>query len=188
MAKIKTNKKKVKADLDKWKIKETDDYGRKFVKVCKSASVNLQEKINRKIDNPTAFTKRSVGFKFNRTRRAIVSTIYIYDNQAVYLSPYFKGEDVTKFQPVAKNRTNAYGNIRQLNSKKYLKVKTKKGRTILIDPTKKNPRLKKNGKGKTVGRRLVAIKETTSRQAVLGSWKQNKKEILRMINNRMKLI
>ncbi|EKK8734052.1 hypothetical protein PPR94_003853, partial [Salmonella enterica] len=99
-----------------------------------------------------------------------------------------EGGDVTKMQPVAENRKNAYGNIRQLKSKKYVKIKHKNGTEILVDPTKKNGKVKKSGKGKTIGRRLVATLETNKRNAVLDSWIQNEQEIVRMVRNRMKFV
>lgn len=175
------NNRKVKRDLEKWRIKEGDNFDKKLTKVCKLASVQLQRKINGNIDKPTNFTQNAVGFKFNRTSEGTVNTIFIKDIQAKYLKPYIEGECVTKMQPVAEDRKNQFGNIKSLKSKRYVKVKHKNGKEILIDPKKK-----RNKKG--VSKRLVAIKETNTRRAVLGNWESNAKEIIRMVNNRMKLI
>lgn len=179
---------KFKKDLEKWRIKQEDNFDKKLTKVCKLSSEVLQRKINGRVDKPTPFTKNAVGFRFKRSNGNSTNTIFIKDIQAEYLTPYFEGGDVTKMQPVAENRKNTYGNIRQLKSKKYKKIKHKNGREILIDPTKNNGRVKKNGKGKTQGRRLVATLETHDRQAKLDSWEQNSKEIFRMVKNRMKLV
>lgn len=178
---IKTNVKKVKQDLEKWRIKESDSFDKKVTKICKLASVHLQRKINGNIDKPTNFTQNAVGFKFTRKKTETVNSIFIKDVQTKYLLPYFEGKDVTKMQPVAEDRKNQFGNIKSLKSKRYVKVKHKNGKEILIDPKKK-----RNKKG--VSKRLVAIKETNTRRAVLGSWESNAKEIIRMVNNRMKLI
>lgn len=185
---VKTNKEKVKRDLEKWKIKQTDSFSKKFTKVCKMASVRLQEKINKKVDRPVNFTKNAVGFRFEKHKRYTENIIFIKKIQARYLGAYIEGDTVSKFQPVDESRKNAYGNIKQLKSKKYRKIVHKNGRQILIDPTKKNGKLRKNGKGRTVGRRLIATMETHKRKITLGTWKENKKELVRMINNHMKLI
>lgn len=180
--------KKFKRDLERWRIKEEDNFDKKLTKVCKLASVALQRKINGRVDRPTPFTKNAVGFRYERAKDGTTNIIFIKDIQYDYLEPYFEGGDVTKMQPVAKNRTNSYGNIRQLKSKKYTKIKHKNGSEILIDPSKKNARLKKNGKGKTIGRRLVATLETHKRKPALDSWKQNGQEVIRMVKNRMDLV
>lgn len=182
----KASAQRVKKDLNKWRIKQEDSFDKKLTKVCKLSSEVLQRKINGRVDKPTPFTKNAVGFRFKRSSGGSENTIFIKDIQAEYLTPYFEGGEVTKMQPVAENRKNAYGNIRQLKSKKYVKVKHKNGQEILVDPTKKNGRVKKNGKGKTQGRRLIATLQTHDRKDTLDSWKQNEREIFRMVSNRMK--
>lgn len=184
----KASARRVKKDLEKWRIKQEDNFDKRLTKVCKLSSEVLQRKINGRIDKPTPFTKNAVGFRYTRSQGQTENRIFIKDIQEKYLTPYFEGGYVTKMQPVAENRKNAYGNIRQLKSKKYVKIKHKNGTEILVDPTKKNGKVKKSGKGKTIGRRLVATLETNKRNAVLDSWIQNEQEIVRMVRNRMKFV
>lgn len=141
-----------------------------------SERVRLQKKIDTSLDRPIRFTQNAVNSQhfMNRGDKS-KHRLFIMKHQAEYLKYYFEGGEVKKFTPVDDSKVNKHGNIKQLKAKRY-KVAKAGNKTILIDP-------KMIGKKK--GKRLVAVMKENDREAVLGSWNQNEKEIKKNIKRRM---
>lgn len=179
MAKLKS----VKQDLSKWKIKESDHFSKRVTKASKLASVELQRKINRRVDGPVNFTRNAVGFKFKIAKTGSSNRIFIKDIQADYLGRLIDdNKPFDKFVPTSSPLAiNAYGNIAGLKTMRNLEaVKQKKPgitRTILIKINVK----KQN-------RRVIAIfKRNETRKKSLGSWSDISDDIIETVNRVAKL-
>ncbi|TEW83390.1 hypothetical protein D5R38_18645 [Serratia marcescens] len=175
------NAAQVKHDLNKWRIKESDNFSKRVTKAAKLASVNLQRDINGQIEKPTAFTKNAVGFSFNVGKFVTRNRIYIKDVQANYLGHLIDDNSpIKKFVPNSAKFTNAYGNIPGLKNMRNLKTVKQKhnnvSRVILIKTTAK----KKD-------KRLIAVfQKNGKRKKTLGSWSQISTRIESQIRNAVK--
>ncbi|WP_311750732.1 hypothetical protein [Proteus columbae] len=178
------NADRVRRDMERWRIQQSDSFDKKLTKVAKLASVQLQRKINGSVKTPVNFTKNAVGFKYVKKRYGTINTIFIKDVQAKYLSHLIEPEKgtVEKMTPIAPNRKNKFGNVPNLGKSKLIKVKHKNGKELLI-----NPNRKKNKRYGTANR-IVAVKMRTTRRNTIGTWKSNADEIIRMVKNRMALV
>ncbi|HAW2200218.1 TPA: hypothetical protein JLO99_002743 [Escherichia coli] len=168
----------VKRDLEKWRLKESDSFSKRVTKASKLASVELQRRINRRVDNPVNFTKNSVGFSFRYDKNGSKNRIYIKDRQAKYLAPLIDdNKGVDKFVPTGvRGSINKFGNIPGLKSRRNMAtVKQNKDgttRTILIKTSTK----KQN-------KRVIAIFERhKARKKMLGSWNEITDDILKTVN------
>ncbi|WPR92359.1 hypothetical protein SM909_17360 [Klebsiella aerogenes] len=168
----------VKKDLNKWKIKEFDQFSKRVTKASKLASVELQRKINRTVDGAVNFTKNAVGFSFKVDKNGTTNRIYIKDVQAGYLGKLIDGDKpVDKFVPTGvQGSRNQFGNIPGLKTRRNLEaVKQKKDgvtRTILIKTTQK----KQN-------KRVIAVFERNkNRKKILGSWDVISNDIIKTVN------
>ncbi|MBN5214291.1 hypothetical protein [Serratia ureilytica] len=172
--------KKVKRDLDKWKIKESDHFSKRVTKASKLASEALQKHINRETKGPTNFTKNAVGFQFNVGKFVTRNRIFIKDVQANYLSHLIDNEDlIKKFVPNNSKFVNALGNIPGLKNMRNLvsvdQLHKGQKRTILIKTT-----AKKN-------KRLIAIfKKNGVRKKSYGTWEQMSNTMERQVSNAVK--
>ena len=169
------NARDIQRDLENWRIKETDSFSKKVTKASKLASVNLQRKINGRIDRPTNFTQQAVGFSFKIDRIGSVNRIYIKDAQARYLAPLIDSDkEVSKFVPL-QGYTNNFGNIAGLKNMKNLKKITQKRngvtRTVLIKTTAK----KQN-------KRLIAIFKKARRIHRVGTWSELSVQMIQQVN------
>ncbi|EAB2159992.1 hypothetical protein OP471_000317 [Salmonella enterica subsp. enterica] len=175
-AKITTNIDKVRKDLKKWNERAGSKFHKDLGAAVMSERVRLQKKIDTSLDRPIRFTQNAVNSQhfMNRGDKS-KHRLFIMKHQAEYLKYYFEGGEVKKFTPVDDSKVNKHGNIKQLKAKRY-KVAKAGNKTILIDP-------KMIGKKK--GKRLVAVMKENDREAVLGSWNQNEKEIKKNIKRRM---
>ncbi|CAM7336451.1 hypothetical protein WAY59_002350 [Escherichia coli] len=169
--------KDVMKDLEKWRIKESDVFSKKVTKASKLAYVELQRKINRRVDGPVNFTKNAVGFSFRYDQNGSRNRIYIKDKQADYLAPLIDdNKGINKFVPTGvRGSKNKFGNIPNLKSRNNLEaVKQKKDgvtRTILIKTNVKKQ-----------DRRLIAVfKKNQHRRKTLGSWNQISDDILKTV-------
>lgn len=171
----------VRKDLDKWKIKESDQFSKRVTKASKLASVELQRKINRNVDGAVNFTKNSVGFSFKASKHQTVNRIFIKDIQAQYLSRLIDDNTpFNKFVP-APGKVNQYGNIAGLKTRRNMvAVKQKKdgiNRTILIKTN-----VKKQQK-----RVLAIFKLHQTRKKSIGSWSSISKDIIKTVDRVAKL-
>ncbi|BEC01789.1 hypothetical protein [Escherichia coli] len=167
----------VKKDLDKWRIKESDQFSKRVTKASKLASVELQRKINRRVEGPVNFTKNAVGFKFKVDQYGTTNRIFIKDVQANYLGHLIDdNSEINKFVPTGvKGSKNQFGNIPNLKTRRNLEaVKQKKDgitRTILIKTN-----VKKQNK------RVIAIfKRHQNRKKTLGSWNNISNDIIKTV-------
>ncbi|EMU6641377.1 hypothetical protein WN844_000654 [Salmonella enterica] len=176
MARVTTNIDKVRKDLKKWNERAGSKFHKDLGAAVMSERVRLQKKIDTSLDRPIRFTQNAVNSQhfMNRGDKS-KHRLFIMKHQAEYLKYYFEGGEVKKFTPVDDSKVNKHGNIKQLKAKRY-KVAKAGNKTILIDP-------KMIGKKK--GKRLVAVMKENDREAVLGSWNQNEKEIKKNIKRRM---
>ncbi|HBM9257477.1 TPA: hypothetical protein L0X66_001809 [Citrobacter freundii] len=167
----------VKKDLDKWRIKESDQFSKRVTKASKLASVELQRKINRRVEGPVNFTKNAVGFRFNIDKEGTTNRIFIKDVQANYLSHLIDDNSpINKYVPTGvRGSTNQFGNIPGLKTRRNLEaVKQKKdgiNRTILIKTN-----VKKQNK------RVIAIfKRHQTRKKSIGSWTDISNDIIKTV-------
>ncbi|MBT2109984.1 hypothetical protein LRM31_07260 [Enterobacter kobei] len=156
----------VKKDLDKWKIKESDQFSKRVTKASKLASVELQRKINRDVEGPVNFTKNAVGFKFKVTKTGSENRIFIKDTQAEYLGQLIDDNKAfNKYVPTGvRGSKNQFGNIPGLKTRRNLESvkqnKDGKTRTILIKTNVKQQ-----------NKRVIAIfKRHQTRKKTIGSW------------------
>lgn len=167
----------IKKDLNKWRIKESDQFSKRVTKASKLASVELQRKINRRVDGPVNFTKNAVGFSFKYDQNGSKNRIYIKDTQAKYLSPLIDDtKGINKFVPTGvKGSKNKFGNIPNLKTKNKLEV-VKQNK----DNTKRTILIKTNVKKQN--RRVIAIfKKHQQRKKTLGSWNNISNDILKTV-------
>ncbi|WP_368287559.1 hypothetical protein AB2B46_15370 [Kluyvera intermedia] len=169
---------KIKQDLNKWKINESDQFSKRVTKASKLASVELQRKINREVKGAVNFTKNAVGFSFKYDKQGSTNRIFIKDIQADYLGKLI--DDISafnKFTPTGvQGSKNKLGNIPGLKTRRNMTaVKQKRNgqtRTILI---------KTNGKKQN--KRLIAVfKRNQTRRKTLGSWNQISADIIKTVN------
>ncbi|EHD3012260.1 hypothetical protein MW391_000699 [Shigella sonnei] len=185
--KVKTNVDKVKKDLKRWKKKAVDSFHKDLGVAVIKERERLQKKINVNIDRPTPFTQKAVNSThYMKSGGTSNHNLFIMTNQEKYLRYYFEGGKVEKVVPVADDRTNRYGNIAGLaggkKTKRFKTVRSKTGKILLIDPTV----TAKTASKKKIGKRLVAIKSETDRKGIMGTYDQNKKEIIKTVQKRMK--
>ena len=172
--------KRVKEDLSKWQIKESDVYSKKVTKATKLASVALQRYIDSHIKGGgVPFTKKAVGFNFKYDKFGSQNRVYLRDTQANYLSSLIDdNKKYKKFVPIAGRNTNKFGNIIGLKNFRNLipvtQIKDGKKRTILIKP---------NAKG---AKRFVAVQKISTRQKTLGSWDKLTNMMINNINRVVK--
>lgn len=185
--KTKTNVDKVTKDIKKWKKRAVDSFHKDIGIAVIKERERLQKKINANIDRPTPFTQKAVNSThYMKSGGMSKHSLFIMNTQEKYLKYYFEGGTIDKFNPVADDRTNRYGNITGLaGGKKVKKLKTIRsttGKILLIDPTI----TAKTASKKKLGKRLVAIKTETDRRGIMGTFDQNKKEIIKNVQKKMR--
>ncbi|EDA3265533.1 hypothetical protein A4L30_10785 [Salmonella enterica subsp. enterica serovar Bovismorbificans] len=197
-----TNVKRLRKDIERWSEKAGNTFHKELGFAVMAEKLELQRKINRKIDRPTKFTQNSVG-TYHRMRTGqskSIHKIYLFPAQAEYLKYYFYGGSVTKFVPTRSGVLDNHGNIDGLAKGMYMRGKnkgkkkigkaganiktayaggfSKKGKmgrkTLVVDVSQKNRDL-----------RVVGVEKTTNRSASLGSWKSNVNIMERNVNKRM---
>jgi len=140
------------SDSKKFINKNSPAIGKEFKKELSNrmrmVTNQMQQMINDKADGGVVpYTSRAMFFNFRKINDyQSVNQIIVLPNQADYLKkiidPSYRTKKSKKVIPYENAKLTAQGNITQLKTRtandKYKKVKSKNGKTYLIDTTKKS--------------------------------------------------